>query len=330
MKSSDWVALVGVLISCLAFGVAYLAYRLQAQTARSDSEQELADQIDAIHAHLADLDRMAAPGGSMASIIQNANVNAALQALLLRASNLVAAARLSPDWYQNLVLASAALQIGDVLTAAPYAEQAVALAGRRGASGWAAGAGTAARVISLRTRAWLYFTRGLAGDLDRARGDYEAARRVVEDVRDGQGPNLTSVQLVELYVRQADYELDVGDGELGAELMRQAAQIWLGLRAPGARREAGRLISALAQQRGSAHRLLTGDFVREWNTFLREQGGAAGAAVSAPYGFPAPAASADPTAHSAVLPGLDGLRPIRIGRAAAPAAGMPSPADPDR
>jgi hypothetical protein len=323
MKSSDWVALGGVIISILAFGVAYLAYRLQARSATSDSQKELADQIDAIHARMAELERAPSPG-SMAAITQNANVNGALQALLLRASNLIASARLSPDWYQNLVLASAAVQIGDILTAVPYAERAVTLASRPEDSGWDAGARATAQVISLRTQASVYFNRGLPGDLEQARADFKAARQVVRDTQDRQGPSITKVQLIELYVRQSDFELDVGSADLGTELTGQACQLWLELQEPGARRVAGAVIFSVAQQRGPAYHLLTGDFVREWDAFLREQGGAV------PAAFPAPAG------HSAALPGLGGLRPIKVGSRAAqvdapaPAGGLATPAGPDR
>jgi hypothetical protein len=321
MSSSDWVAVAGVLISCLAFGVAYLAYRLQEKTAKSDDEKELADQIDAIHARMRELDRMPPPGGSMAALIQNANVNGALQALLLRVDALIKSAGLSPDWYQNLVLATAAVQIGDILTAAPYAENAVELAGRPAASGWDTGSGATARMISLRTRASFYFNRGLPGDLEGARKDFTAARQVVQDTEHQQGPVVTSVQLIELYVRQSDFELDLGHGDWGMDLMGHACQIWLGIPAPAARQAAGGLIFAVAQQRGPAHNLLTGDFVREWNAFLRGQG-----AVPAP--FPAPAG------NSAPLPGLSGLRPIKVGGAVAredpPAPGLATPAAPDR
>ena len=323
MSSSDWVAVAGVLISCLAFGVAYLAYRLQARTAQSDSEKELADQIDAIHARMGELDRMPPPGGSMAALIQNANVNGALQALLLRVDALITFAGLSPDWYQNLVLASAAVQIGDISTAAPYAEKAVELASRPAAAGWDTGPEATAQVISLRTRASVYFNRGLTGDLEGARADFAAARRVVQDTEHKQGPVVTSIQLIELYVRQSDFELDLGHDDRGADLLRHACQIWPGIPAPAARQVAGRLIFSVAQQRGPVHRLLTGDFVREWTAFLRERG-AVPAAVPAPAG------------NSAALPGLSGLRPIKVGGAGArvgppaPAPGMATPADPAR
>jgi hypothetical protein len=310
MSSSDWVAVAGVLISCLAFGVAYLAYRLQARTAQSDSEKELADQIDAIHAHIAELDRMPPPGGSMAAITQNASVNAALKALLLRADALITFARLTPDWYQNLVLGATAVQIGELVTAAPYTERAVALARGTAAAGWEAGPGATARVLSLRIQAWVYFSRGLPGDLDAARRDFDEARQLVRDMYDEQGPSLTSAELIELDVRQADFELDLGHDEAGTELMGRACATWLGLRAPGARRVAGHLISSFAQGRGPARQLLTGDFVREWEAFLAEQNGAV--PVSLSWTFPST------EKKWGGLPGLSELRPINV---AGPAAG---------
>jgi len=54
MSSSDWVALGGLLLSCLAFAVSFVAYQLQEKTAKSDNEKELADQIAAVQTHLAE------------------------------------------------------------------------------------------------------------------------------------------------------------------------------------------------------------------------------------------------------------------------------------
>jgi type IV secretory pathway VirB10-like protein len=139
MSSSDWLALGGVIVSCLAFAVSFVAYRLQARSAQSDNEKELADQINAIQAQLAELSPVPQPTDSMEALVRTGNaaqqpqaiaaiqktssVNGALQTLLLRTGTLVESAKLQPDWYQNLVLATAAVQIGDPITAEPSAER---------------------------------------------------------------------------------------------------------------------------------------------------------------------------------------------------------------
>jgi hypothetical protein len=104
MSGSSWFALAGVVLSCLAFGVSFVAYRLQARTAKSDHEKELADQIDAIQSQMAKLGPASPSGNPMATIANISSVNAALQALLLRIATLITSADLHPDWYQNLVL----------------------------------------------------------------------------------------------------------------------------------------------------------------------------------------------------------------------------------
>jgi len=53
MSGSSWFALAGVVLSCVALAVSLIAYRLQAKTAKSDQQKELADQIDAIQQQMA-------------------------------------------------------------------------------------------------------------------------------------------------------------------------------------------------------------------------------------------------------------------------------------
>jgi hypothetical protein len=287
MASSDWLALGGVIVSCLAFAVSFVAYRLQARSAQSDNEKELADQINAIQDQLAELSPVPQPTGSiealtradsaaqqaqaMAAIIKTTSVNGALQALLLRVGTLIESAKLEPDWYQNLVLATAAVQIGDPITAEPYTRRAVELARTPTEHGWDAGTAATAEMQSLRVRANFYFNRGLPGDLKRARGDFDAARQLVEDNRSRQGPFVTAGRLIELYVRQTDFELDLGDNDCGIALMAEACREWQKIQIPSGRQVTGSLIVTLASSQRAVpiSTLLTSEFITEWGELQR-------------------------------------------------------------
>ena len=304
MSSSDWVALGSLLVSGLAFAVSYVAYRLQAKTARSDDEKELADQIAAIQSSLAEMLPPASDGAvpqspSMQTFAKNSNVNAALQTLLLRIGTLIQFADLKPDWYQNLVLATAAVHIGDPVTAGPYAEKAVELASRPGAHGWNPQTAAIARMLSLRMRASYYFNRGKPDDIDNARNDFRQARELIRNCADAQGPFVTAAQLAELYVRQTDFELDLGHNDHAAALMAKACRQWHETHAPAVRQAVGGLIYGYAhtQRMVPAGTLLTSEFVTGWEEFMRGLGSAA-------VGPQPPAAQ--PAA------GLSDLHPIRV------------------
>lgn len=311
MSSSDWVALGGLLVSCLAFAVSFVAYRLQEKTAKSDNEKELADQIAAIQAHLAEPNPTAQPGyvtaattqaASQEAIAKASSTNAALQMLVVRVGNLIESTGVKPDWYQNLVLASAAVRIGDQVMARPYAEAAVSLASRPEDRGWSAETAAAAQMLSLLVRANFLYNRGHPEDVKAAREDYEQAGKLVRKVRHEQGPFMTAGRLAELYVRQAEFELDLGHDERAAGLMARACHEWQEARVPAAQQSIGNLIWSFvtAQGRVAASTLLTGEFVDAWNRF--QQG------VPDPgNGAPAPG-TPEPGA------GIDDLLPFRIGR----------------
>ena len=331
MSSSDWLALGGVIVSCLAFAVSFVAYRLQARSAQSDNEKELADQINAIQAQLAELspvpqsadsmEALAKTGNAaqqaqaMAAIAKTSSINAALQTLLLRVGALIKSARLEPDWYQNLVLATAAVQIGDPITAEPYTKRAVELACTPEGHGWDAGAAAAAQMVSLRVRANFYFNRGLQGDLKRGRDDFAAARQLVEDNRGKQGPFITAGRLIELYVRQTDFELDLGHDDCGIALMAEACREWQKIQIPSGRQVTGSIIATFAstQQRVPARTLLTSEFFREWSEL---QGGF----VSGQAVWPGKGSGPEPAVD------LSALHPIKVSAPPAPQAGAaPAP-----
>jgi hypothetical protein len=169
MSSSDWVALGGLLLSCLAFAVSFVAYQLQEKTAKSDNEKELADQIAAVQTHLAEPNFTAQAGYvtaataravSQEAIAKASSTNAALQMLVLRVGNLIESTGVTPDWYQNLVLASAAVRIGDQVMASPYVKAAVRLARQPEDRGWNAETAAAAQMLSLQVRANFFYNRG--------------------------------------------------------------------------------------------------------------------------------------------------------------------------
>ena len=202
MASADWVALGGLIVSCFAFAVSFVAFRLQRRTAESDNEKELADQIVAILSYLAQFgpqptdpaanaDGAAPPAASMEAFVKASNINAALQTLLLRVGALITSTGVRPDWYQNLVLASAAVQIGEPVMAGPYAEEAVDLARHAEDRGWNAQAAAVAQMFSLQVRANFYYNRGRPEDVEAARADFKEARRLVRDIRHEQGPFAT-------------------------------------------------------------------------------------------------------------------------------------------
>jgi hypothetical protein len=280
MSSSDWVALGGLLLSCLAFAVSFVAYKLQQKTAKSDNEKELADQIAAVQTHLAEPNFTAQAGYvtaataravSQEAIAKASSTNAALQMLVLRVGNLIESTGVTPDWYQNLVLASAAVRIGDQVMASPYVTAAVRLARQPEDRGWNAETAAAAQMLSLQVRANFFYNRGHPEDVTAAREDYERARELVLNVRPQQGPFMTAGRLAELYVRQTEFELDLGYDDRAVDLMAKACHEWQEARVPAVQQAIGNLIWSFvaAQSRVAASTLLTGEFVEAWNRFQR-------------------------------------------------------------
>jgi hypothetical protein len=313
MSGATWFALGGVALSCLALAVSFVAYRLQAKTIKSDEEKELADQIDAIQAQLAKLGPVPPSENSLAAMATMGNVNSALQALLLRVATLIKSAGLHPGWYQNLVLAMAALQVGDLVSAGPYAKNAVDLAGSPLDPGWDPKNASVAQVVSLSTRAVFFFNRGLdtdeglGTDEDQARAHFDAARTVVSGLQPRQGRYLTAAQLIELNVRQASWEIDLGHPGRGIQLMAAACDEWLAIRAPLVQQNTGILITTYAGNQNSVPvaQLLTEGFRGAWAGFQREH-----------------------QANAAQLPDLSTLSGIYPGRP--PAPGDATPAGPAR
>jgi hypothetical protein len=288
MSSADWVAAAGVLVSCLAFAVSFYAYQLQQKTAKSDNEKELADQIDAILAHLAQIG--AAPPNPEASaagtapqtallneIARTGHINDALHTLVLRVGALLESTRVQPDWYQNLILALAAVQINELVMAGPYAEAAVNLAMQAEDRGWKAEMAALAQMLSLRAQANFYYSRGRPEDIELGRAGFKAARKRARDLRQQQGPFATVARLVDLYLDQADLELCLGEHDRGAELTAKACHVWQEVKAPGSRQQIGRLICsyALGQTHVPANTLLPGEFVKEWEGLQHQLGSTA-------------------------------------------------------
>lgn len=283
MSSADWVAAVGVFVSCFAFAVSYYTYQLQKKTATSDNEKELADQIDAILSHLAEVGAAppnpeakaagAVPRAAMMNAYnQNSNINAALQALLLRVGSLIESTRVQPDWYQNLVLATAAVQISEPAVAGPYANEAVRLAAQASDRGWKAVTAALAQTLSLEIQAHCYYNLGRPEDIERARADLKAARQYVRDIRQEQGPFATVGRLVDLYVHQVEWELCLGEHARGAELMAKACHVWQEVKAPAPRQNiCGFICSyAVGQSHVPADTLLPGEFVKAWEDFQHQ------------------------------------------------------------
>jgi hypothetical protein len=100
MASSDWLALGGVIVSCLAFAVSFVAYRLQARSAQSDNEKELADQINAIQSQLAELSPVPQSADSMEALARTGN--AAQQAQAMAAILKTSSVGRQPDLGQGL------------------------------------------------------------------------------------------------------------------------------------------------------------------------------------------------------------------------------------
>jgi len=280
MSSSDWVALGGLLLSCLAFAVSFVAYKLQQRTAKSDNEKELADQIAAVQTHLAEPNFTAQAGYvtaataravSQEAIAKASSTNAALQMLVLRVGNLIESTGVTPDWYQNLVLASAAVRIGDQVMASPYVTAAVRLARQPEDRGWNAETAAAAQMLSLQVRANFFYNRGHPEDVKAAREDFDQARELVLNVRQQQGPFMTAGRLAELYVRKTEFELDLGYDDRAVGLMAKACHEWQEARVPAVQQAIGNLIWSFvaAQCRVAASTLLTGEFVEAWNRFQR-------------------------------------------------------------
>jgi len=327
MSSSDWVALGSLIVSCFAFVVSYVGYKLQQKTAKSDNEKELADQIAAIQDKLAEPNQVAQPtflaGAQTQADSQNAiakatSTNAALQMLVLRVGNLIESTGVQPDWYQNLVLASAAVRIGDQVMAEPYVKAAADLAARPGERGWSAETAATAQMLSLQVRANFFYNRGEPGDVEAARTDLEQARQRVRNLRHQQGPNMTAARLAEFYVREADFELDLGHEEPAADRMANACKEWLKVHTPTAQQAIGNMIWSLVNAHGRVpfDTLLTAEFVKAWGEFLR---GAAGSAAPA-----SGAAGSGSAASGSAASGAAGSGSAASGAAASGAAGSGS------
>ena len=279
MTNSDWIAMGSVVFSCLALGVALYANRLQSRAARSDAEKELADQIDAIQVQMAQLSDGSQSAMSMQTFAKTSNVNAALQASLVRVAALIEHAGLHPNWYQNLVLAWASLELNDLTGAHGYVRDAHTLATST-SDGESPTTGASARILSLTLRASFCFQRGNDGDLDAAREDFEEARQIALDARSEQGRSATSARVVELYMRQVDLELRIGCKQDACDLMRRACDEWSRIDVPVVRQGVCDVLVSFARTQSwmAADELLPRDFVAPSHPF------GAGSVVSSPLG----------------------------------------------
>lgn len=299
MTTSDWVALGGLIVSCFAFAVSVIGYRLQQRTAKSDNEKELADQIAAIQDQMATPNLTAQPtflaGAGQQAAAQEAmakasSTNAALQMLVLRVGNLIGSTGVTPDWYQNLVLAAAAVRIGDYVMARPYVQAAVDLASHPEDRGWSAETAAAAEMLSLQVLASYLYNLGRPEDVKAARTAFGQAGTLVESVREQQGPYMTAGRLAELNIRQAEFELDLGYDDRAVALIGEACRQWQKAHVPAVRQVIGNLIWAFATAQGRMPigTLLTSEFVAAWDEFQRGVRGPSAAPGAAGPGSPAP------------------------------------------
>jgi hypothetical protein len=225
MAGSDWIALVSVVFACLALGVSLYANRLQARAARSDAEKELADQIDAIQKHMAKLSDGGPSVVTMQSVAKAGNINAALQASLVRIADLIEFAKLDLTLYQNLVLGWTSVMLLDFGGAKGYLDSAVQMATEsEDRSNSTTVAST--RTLALMLRGSFHYQRGRQGDVAAARTDFGNAREVVRHISPQQGATATVARLIESYIREAEFELAIGNDQQAQELMAEAYGVW--------------------------------------------------------------------------------------------------------
>ena len=234
MAASDWIAVGAGIIALASLGLAGFTFRHQAHEERSDAQQKLADQISDIQKELAKLGPPSANARAIDLVANNMNVNAALQALVVRSNQLIRAHQLEPDWFETVVLASAFVNVGDMGGADIWVNRAVQLARRRDDE-HTGERPLAALMLSLRIQALFYFSRGAEGDADRGREACSQARAAVQSARDEQGPVFTSTRLIELFVAQASFELMDGANDRVAALIRGACEEWQNIDPPGPR-----------------------------------------------------------------------------------------------
>jgi hypothetical protein len=194
MSATDWIALVGVVVSVVAFAIAARAYQLQKRSQGTSDEGQLNDLVEKIQ------DRLAGMGGSLEVTMKSFSAdNAALagvQGLALEARKLSERAGIEPDWFQSMVLATAFGQVWDLAGAAPYLRRAVDIAKTH-----------QSRIRSLTSRAMFYYMRGQDADLELARQDFKTARDELRKDPDQQGPDLATEQAAALRLAQAECEL---------------------------------------------------------------------------------------------------------------------------
>jgi hypothetical protein len=247
MSSSDWISFGSTLVACLALAVSLFALREQKRKDQYDAGQDLADQINAINDELAKLSP-ASPSDRPMDLVANAsNANAALQTLVLRVVDLIGSQRLRPDWFQSAVLAMAFIEIGDVAGANTYTGEALGLARESVKRGGASALPPRALVLSLRMRATFCFSRGLHGDADAARDLFDEARARVKANEATQGPYMTASELIELNMREASFEVSLGNTGNAVHRISDAVAQWDALDAPLPRRTLGTLIDSVAR-----------------------------------------------------------------------------------
>jgi hypothetical protein len=270
MSSSDVIALVSVAIAIGALGVAYKGWRQQVSKDQNDAAQELADRINAIQEQMGKLGVPAASSRPIDMIATTNNVTASLRALVLRAAALIESAGLEPNWYQAAVLAGGFLQIADLAGANKY----TGLAVKKAKDDDSLKGSPTAVVVSLSLRAAFFFNRGFPGDAESARQTYEDARNEVETHREGQGPFVSAGHMIELYVRQAGWELASGEIPRAAALVAQAADVWSPITALAVKLSCGGLIDTFARNQPFAapETLLPESFVAEFAEFQRQHG----------------------------------------------------------
>jgi hypothetical protein len=210
MSDADWIALVGVIVSVVAFAVAGRAYQLQKHGQRTSDEQLLNDLIEKIQARLASLAPMGTPVTPEIYAANNAALTG-LQGLALEAAKVTEQGDLKPDWFQSTVLAYAFSQVWDCAAALEYWDRAVTIADTY-----------QSRVRSLAARAEFYYNRGLGDDWDSARKDYAAALADLEQDGGRQGPDLVAEQSVSMIIVQASLELMIGEQVRAATLIADA------------------------------------------------------------------------------------------------------------
>jgi hypothetical protein len=198
MSYADWMALAAAIFAGLSGASAVVAYLLQRRTQATSDENQVNDLIEKMQKALADLD--ASRTITAEKFAANNVALARLRGLALEARKVITRARIKPDWFQNMVLAYAFSQTGDLKSADPYWQGAVTAA--------LASNNHPAHVSSLAARAEFYYNRHLDNDWELAREDFNAAKNELDNDPDRQGPDLTAQQVAVLLLQQAAFELD--------------------------------------------------------------------------------------------------------------------------